>query len=165
MGRLASKASGIPRACFYGVSRGTDGTIWTIPTYWRCAVDGLLIRVDAAPAAFNSATALATCRTDLPTRSMDNTSSHRIFAVRHPSLSISSKCQKLDDAEIMANRKGASHDQKADAALKFALAIRPRAWPYQRRRSERCPGCGLQRRRNCRDRSASRSEHFDKLRE
>jgi uncharacterized peroxidase-related enzyme len=29
---------------------------------------------------------------------------------------------KLDDAEIMANRKGASHDQKADAAVKFAVA-------------------------------------------
>jgi uncharacterized peroxidase-related enzyme len=28
---------------------------------------------------------------------------------------------KLDDAEIMANRKGASHDQKADAAVKFAV--------------------------------------------
>jgi uncharacterized peroxidase-related enzyme len=28
---------------------------------------------------------------------------------------------KLDDAEIMANRNGASHDQKADAAVKFAV--------------------------------------------
>lgn len=30
---------------------------------------------------------------------------------------------KLDDAEIMANRKGVSHDQKADAAVKFAVTI------------------------------------------
>jgi len=30
---------------------------------------------------------------------------------------------KLDDAEIMANRQGASHDQKADAAVKFAVTI------------------------------------------
>jgi uncharacterized peroxidase-related enzyme len=29
---------------------------------------------------------------------------------------------KLNDAEIMANRKGGSHDQKADAAVKFAVA-------------------------------------------
>jgi uncharacterized peroxidase-related enzyme len=28
---------------------------------------------------------------------------------------------KLDDAEIMANRKGGSNDQKADAAVKFAV--------------------------------------------
>jgi uncharacterized peroxidase-related enzyme len=28
---------------------------------------------------------------------------------------------KLEDDEIMANRKGASHDQKADAAVKFAV--------------------------------------------
>jgi alkylhydroperoxidase family enzyme len=29
---------------------------------------------------------------------------------------------KFDDAEMMANRNGASHDLKADAAVKFAVA-------------------------------------------
>jgi uncharacterized peroxidase-related enzyme len=30
---------------------------------------------------------------------------------------------KLDDAEILANRKGHSHDAKADAAVRFAVAV------------------------------------------
>ena len=69
----------------------------------------------------------------------------------------------LDDAEMSANRSGASNDPKADAAVRFAakVAFAPRT----------CRGTGsggrqarrIQRRANRRNRPARRPEHLDQL--
>ena len=65
----------------------------------------------------------------------------------------------LDDAEITANRSGASNDPQADAAVCFAAKLVRSAGRDRRRRSPRAESRRLRRRADHRDRSARRPQH------
>ena len=70
---------------------------------------------------------------------------------------------KLDDAEITANRNGASNDPKADVAVRFAAKIARQRGQV----SDRRPLCGQARRPHRRasagDRDARRDQHLHQL--
>ena len=67
---------------------------------------------------------------------------------------------KLDDAEIAANRDGASNDPKADAAVRFAAKVARERGHVGDDDVSRRQGRRLRRRADDRDRPARRAQHL-----
>ena len=72
---------------------------------------------------------------------------------------------KLDDAEIAANRNGASNDPKGRRRCPLRCQGRAQARPRERRRRPRRKACRLRRRADDRDRAARRAQYLDELRQ
>ena len=70
---------------------------------------------------------------------------------------------RLDDAEITANRSGASNDPKADAAVRFAAKVARARGHVAEAGSVGRQARRLHRRAGDRDRPARRTEHLDQL--
>ena len=71
---------------------------------------------------------------------------------------------KLDDAEITANRSGASNDVKADAAVRFAVTLAQGARTGERRRYPGAQGLGILRCGDRRNHRPCRAQHLYQLR-
>ena len=70
---------------------------------------------------------------------------------------------KLDDAEITANRNGASNDLKADAAVRFRRTGDTGPRPYRGSPFRSGPARRIHRRAGDRDHPARRPQHVDQL--
>lgn len=123
MSRLATPPSiDAAPAATHAALRAVEKSLGTVPNLFRvvanspAALSGYLalsssLKSSALPAATHERIALAVAESN----GCDYCLSAHTYLAKHVA--------KLDDAEITANRSGASNDPKADAAVRFAAAI------------------------------------------